>query len=102
MEAATANGPKLDLDDIDESEHEETTAADGADAGDEHSDPEDGLVDPAKKPDWVVSGAPADPNPLLESDGDEAGEEEGAEGVDMEGDKVFGDFRTRVAVRVID
>ncbi|PON87620.1 hypothetical protein TorRG33x02_166130 [Trema orientale] len=86
VRAATTEGPELDLDDVDQSQHEESAAADGADAGDEHPDPEDGPVDPAEEPDRVVGGAPADPDPLLEPDGDEAGEEEGAEGVDMESD----------------
>lgn len=33
-----------------------------------------------------------DPNGLFDAQGDEAGEEEGAEGVDVEGDEVLGDF----------
>ncbi|PON56525.1 LOW QUALITY PROTEIN: hypothetical protein PanWU01x14_180930 [Parasponia andersonii] len=102
VRAATTEGPELDLDDVDQSQHEESAAADGADAGDEHPDPEDGPVDPAEEPGRVVGGAPADPNPLLEPDGDQAGEEEGAEGVDVEGDEVFGDLGAWVAARVVD
>lgn len=40
---------------------------------------------------WVVGWAPGDPDGLLEAQGDEAGEEEGAEGVHVEGHEVLGD-----------
>lgn len=39
---------------------------------------------------------------LLEGEGNEAGEEEGAEGVDMEGDEVLGDGRGGGAVGIGD
>lgn len=45
----------------------------------------------------MVGGALGDPDDLLETQGDEAGEEKGAERVDVEGDEVLGDGRARVA-----
>lgn len=52
-----------------------------------------------ERPGVVVTGA-GDPDGLLESQGDEAGEEEGAKGVDVEGDEVLGDLGGGQAVRV--
>lgn len=101
MGAATCQSPELDLDDVDESQHEEDAPRNGAHARDQHSDPEDGFVDPDQELGGVEDGAPSDPEGLLEAQGDEAGEEEGAEGVDVEGDEVFGDGVARDAVGVV-
>ncbi|GMN41393.1 hypothetical protein TIFTF001_010621 [Ficus carica] len=101
--AAAAEGAELDLDDVDEGEHEEDAAGDGADAGDEHADTEDGLVDAAEEAAagaGAAVGAAPDPDGLLDPDGDEAGEEERAEGVHVEGHEVLGDGGAGVAAVV--
>ena len=50
----------------------------------------------------VVSWAFGDPDGLFEAQSDEAREEEGAEGVDMEGHEVFGFGGIRGAILVVD
>ena len=50
----------------------------------------------------VLTAALAHPDGLLDGRGDEAGEEEGAEGVDMEGDKALTNGRVSDAGRVGD
>lgn len=52
----------------------------------QHSNPEKLPVDPGEELEGVVGGGPRDPDRLLECERDEAGEEEGAEGVHVEGD----------------
>lgn len=89
MGAATSQSPELDLDDIDESQHEEDAPGNRTHTRDQHSDPEDGPVDADQKLGRVVGGAPSNPEGLLDAQSDEAGKEEGAEGVDMEVDEVF-------------
>lgn len=95
MRASAGKRSKLDLSDIDEREHEEGAAEDGSNGGDEHSDAEGGAVDVHDEvfdDGGVVEGGGAgEADGLLEREGDETGEEEGAEGVDVEGDEVLGD-----------
>lgn len=89
MGAPTGEGAELDLNDIDESQHEKGTATNRTDAGDEHAQTESGAVDVGEELDSegvVERGGAGEANGLLEGEGDEAGEEEGAEGVDVEGD----------------
>lgn len=95
MWASAGEGSELDLRHVDEREHEEGAAGDGSDAGDEHAEAEGGAVDVRDEvvdDGGVVEGGGAgEADGLLEGEGDEAGEEEGAERVDVEGDEVLGD-----------
>lgn len=94
MGAATGEGAELDLNDIDQSHHQEATAHDGAGAGDEHTKAEGGFVDLSEElnVEGEIGGA-RETDGLFESEGDETGEEERTEGVDMEGDEILGDGR---------
>ncbi|KAF7831002.1 hypothetical protein G2W53_013335 [Senna tora] len=92
--AATGQRAELDLNNIDQSHHEEATPTDGTDAGDEHAEAEGGFVNLGEELDGEVEiGGAREADGLLESEGDEAGEEEGAEGVNVEGDEILGDGR---------
>ncbi|TKY61469.1 hypothetical protein E2542_SST11320 [Spatholobus suberectus] len=83
---------ELDLCDIDESEHKEAAIGDGADAKDEHADVEGDTIDMSDKElddSRVIKGCGGGvgkANGVFESDGDKAGEEEGAKGVKGGGD----------------
>lgn len=49
-----------------------------------------------------LAGVLGDPDGLLEAQSYEAGEEKGAEGVDVEGDEAFADVGSCCAIRVVD
>ncbi|QHO59029.1 uncharacterized protein DS421_3g95610 [Arachis hypogaea] len=97
--AAAGECSKLDLDNVDECKHKEGASNNRAGAGDEHASAESGAVDASG--DELNGGGVVDgevvvvvtgkADGLLEGEGDEAGEEEGAERVDVEGDDILGD-----------
>ncbi|CAB4270860.1 unnamed protein product [Prunus armeniaca] len=89
--APATQSPELDLHHVDESQHQEHAPANRTRTRDEHPDPEGGAVDPGEELGRVVGRGSGDPDGLLEGDGDEAGEEEGAEGVHVEGHEVLRD-----------
>lgn len=95
VRASAGKRSKLDLRDVDERKHEEGAAEDGSHSGDEHSDAEGAAVDVRDEVfdggGVVERGGAGEANGLLERKCDKAGEEKGAEGVDVEGDEVLGD-----------
>lgn len=92
MRAATRESAKLDLSHIDQSHHEEATATNRANARYKHAKAEGSFIDMGEELDVVVEGGGGgEAEGLLEGQGDEAGEEEGAEGEDVEGHQVFCD-----------
>lgn len=70
MRASTSKSPELNLDHIDESQHEEHTPGHRTRTRDQHADPEERLVDPDQKLRRVVGGAPSNPHGLLEAHSD--------------------------------
>lgn len=84
--AAAPEPPELDLDDVNESEHEEAASKDGADGGGKDAGAKQHPVD-ARSP--GVAGLVDEADGLLEAESDEAGEEEGSEGENVEGDHVL-------------
>lgn len=102
MVTSTGQSAELDLDHIDERQHEKDAAANGAQARDEHPGAEERAVDPGENLGGVVGGDPGEADPLLEAQCDEAGEEEGAEGVHVERHEVLGDGGVGSAVWILD
>ncbi|KAK9913649.1 hypothetical protein M0R45_037459 [Rubus argutus] len=88
---STGQSAELDLDHIDQRQHEKDAAANGAQTRDEHPGAEERAVDPGENLCGVVGGDPGEADPLLEAQCDEAGEEEAAEGVHVECHEVLGD-----------
>ena len=70
MVAAAGECAELDLDDVDQGEHEEDAADDGAEAGDEHAGAEEGAVDARENLGGMVGGDAGEADPLLEAQGD--------------------------------
>lgn len=110
MRAPARQRPQLDLNHIDQSQHQEDAPADRTRRGNQVPDPEQVFVDPGQVEGEVAAEVEGpgeagrsggDPDGLLEAQGDEAGEEEGAEGVDVEGDEVFGDLASGGAGGVV-
>lgn len=88
---STGQSADLDLDHVDQRQHEKDAAANGAQTRDEHPGAEERAVDPGENLGWVIGGDPGEADPLLEAQCDEAGEEEGAERVHVERHEVLGD-----------
>ena len=91
METPTGQSPELDLHQIHQSHHQEPAPEHRPQPREQHAEPQHrhvhvSLVDRHRK-----SPALAGLDGLLEGERDEAGEEEGAEGVDVEGDHGLGD-----------
>lgn len=91
--AAAPQRPQLDLDHVDEGQHQEPAPEHGADGGGDDPGAQERPVD-ARRP--AVRAGEVDG--LLEAEGHEAGEEEGSEGADMEGDEVLLHLRPGDAV----
>lgn len=91
MGVSTGQSAELDLDHVDQRQHEKDAAANGAQTRDEHPGAEEGAVDPGENLGGVVGGDPGEADPLLEAQCDEAREEEGAERVHVERHQVLGD-----------
>lgn len=102
---ATPETPQLDLNHINQRQHQETAPANRSQTGDNHPESERRLVDVVNHgidPSREVGerGGDVEPHGLFEAQGDEAGEEEGGEGVDVEGDEILRHACRRGAVRV--
>lgn len=102
---ATPKAPQLDLNHINQSQHQKHTPANRSQTGDNHPESERRLVnivnhriDPSRE--VKRRGRDVEPHGLFEAQSDEAREEEGGEGVDVEGDEILRHARRRVAVRV--
>ncbi|KAJ7967738.1 hypothetical protein O6P43_011957 [Quillaja saponaria] len=101
MRAPTRQRPKLDLNHIHQCQHQKPASANRTHTGYQHPHPKSRFVNVDQELEWVVEGGVSrESNGLFESQGDETGEEEGAERVDMERDQVLGDRRTRIACRI--
>lgn len=101
--APTSQSSKLDLDHIDQSQHQEGAPGHRADTRDQHPNSEDRSVDVGEELNrWVVAGALGDSDGLLEAHCDKAGEQEAAEGVHVEGDEILPNGRARDAGAVRD
>ncbi|CAK9171818.1 unnamed protein product [Ilex paraguariensis] len=102
MWTATSQRPKLDLHHIHQCQHQEHTPTNGTSRRNQVPDPKHVLVDMSKveREDMAVMVQFGESNGLFESQSNEAGKEEGAERVDVKGDKVLGNFRPGNAIRV--
>ncbi|KAK8671838.1 hypothetical protein V6N13_038423 [Hibiscus sabdariffa] len=101
MSAPTSQSPDLDLNHINQSQHQKQTTGNRPSTGNHHADPKQRLVNidvlenlGAAEIDADVEGMGfGELDCLLEGQSYEAGEEERAEGVDVEFDQILGDFR---------
>lgn len=97
----TPQQPKLDLHHVHQRQHQEHRPANRAHRRHHVPDPKGrsihmGQIERPEDPVLVVSPA-GEPDGLLQSQRHQAGEEEAAEGVDVEGDQILRDFGARGA-----
>lgn len=107
MRTPAPQSPKLDLSYIDESHHQESAPTNRTHCRNQVPDPESVLVDVThvKSEDHEAASLArgfGDPDGLFEAQSNKAGEEEGAEGVDMEADEILRDLWASYAFWIID